>query len=112
MKAFLTRSFLFSASHEKGPKIIGHNYELEVTVDALDEAGEEVLDATVHKLLIDRIHSRDLSLHADFLLKGAPVTDTALLEAFWRLLQPELAPAILQRLSLKRGGGHRSSLEL
>ena len=111
MKILLTKSFSFSSSYEQGSKVLGHNYELEVTVDALDESSEKILEAKVQRLVIDRIHSRDLSLQTDFLPKDVPVTDGLLLETFWRALSPAVGPAVLRRLSLKRGKGHRTCLE-
>ena len=101
MKALLTKFFRFSASHAAGEKIYGHNYVLGVTVDALTPAAERSFETAVESALIQRLESRDLGLHVDF-LKGIEITDAGLLHAFWKVLEEKIKPARLRSLSLER----------
>ena len=101
MKTTLTRHYPFSASFERGGRVIGHNYRLSVTVDCVDEAREALLDKRIHDTLISKVSSRDLTLHVDF-LKDIPITDQSLLRTFWDLLEKELSDHKLHRLVLRR----------
>ena len=55
----------------------------------------------IESSLIQKLHSRDLGEHVDF-LKGVPLNDPALLKAFWAVLEPAVLPAVLRSLSLER----------
>jgi hypothetical protein len=103
VRTVFTRYFPFSASRRSGPKILGHNYVLGVTVRPLSEAAEAALDAAVEESLMKHLRSRDLTDGVAF-LAGQPSDDASLLEAFWRRLEPALAPVELLGLTLQREG--------
>ena len=103
MEVLLTKFFRFSASHAAGQKVYGHNYVLGVTVEPLSLEGEKGLEETVGTTLIDRLQSRDLGLHVDF-LKGLEINDANLLRSFWKVLEGAVKPAKLRSLSLERSG--------
>ena len=109
MEALLTKFFRFSASHSVGDKIYGHNYSLGVTVQALSLEEEKRFELLVEDTLIRRLESRDLGLHVDF-LKSTPIEDSALLDAFWKLLEEKIKPARLRSLSLDRDSRTKTSL--
>ena len=107
----LTKSFAFSASHASGARAIGRNYTFWITVEALDEARELELEATVRRELIEKLHTRDLSEQVDF-LKHVEKTDAALLDAFWARLSKPLAPYRPRRLALQRDARTVTTLHL
>ena len=79
----------------------GHNYILSVTTEPLDHASEAVVDKKVREALVQKIDSRDLGLHVDF-LKNIEITDTNLLKVFWEIIRLEINPVELTSLSLER----------
>ena len=97
----LAKRFPFSASFSRNNKIIGHNYCLVLTTPALDDAAENRLVEAVNNGLIRAVHSRDLSLHVDF-LKNVEITDKTLLEHFWPVVEKAIAPVKLLSLALER----------
>ena len=111
MKAVLTKVFHFSASYEKDHKIFASNYRLGVTTAALDESEEAVFEKKIQESLIQEIHSRDLSLHVDF-LKGKRVTEHQLLQSFADRIKKEIAPWPLFSLSLERDERTKITLSL
>ena len=72
-----------------------------VTTDSLDDYSEIQFDKKINEALISKLHSRDLSLHVDF-LKGAHITDDNLLKIFWGMIKKEIHPMPLHSLSLER----------
>jgi len=111
MKAVLTKVFLFSASYEKDHKIFASNYRLDVTTVTLDELGEADFEKKIQESLIQKIHSRDLGLHVDF-LKGVTITETALLQIFSERIKKTIAPLPLFGLSLERDNLSKITLSL
>jgi len=101
MKILLTKIFYFSASHSQAGKIFGHNYALGVTTRVVDQDSERLLEEKVNGSLIRRIHSRDLGLHVDF-LKEVAINDQNLLEVFWKILERDMRPLILLKLTLAK----------
>ena len=97
----VTKIFEFSASHAHADRVVGHNYTLRATFYAPDERTEAGLGEKIEVSLIQKLHSRDLGEHVDF-LKGVPLNDPALLKAFWAVLEPAVLPAVLRSLSLER----------
>ena len=117
----LTRSFHFSAGHrlasvalsdDENARIYGqcfrphgHNYTVEVTLNgALDPAtgmasdlGE--LDATVARVLLDRVDHYDLS-SAVPALDGVITTGENLARTFWSWLAAALPPGRLARVAV------------
>jgi 6-pyruvoyltetrahydropterin/6-carboxytetrahydropterin synthase len=115
----LTRQYHFSAGHrlesaalsaEDNERIYGrcyrqhgHNYLVEVTVGGrLDPvtgmaADLGVLDATVKRLILDRVDHYDLS-SAVPALEGVATTGENLARAFWQWLEPALAAGTLRRV--------------
>lgn len=107
----LVKTFRFSASHEKDGRVWGHNYVLSVAVSKADARSEEKLVRVVRERVVDRVHSRDLSLHVDF-LKGLEITDELLLTRFWALLGDRLAPLGVLWMSLDRDDRTRVVLRI
>ena len=101
MTATVTKTFEFSASHAHGDKVIGHNYTLRAVFQVSDEHAETGLSDKIEKCLIQKVHSRDLGQHVDF-LKGAALNELALLKAFWAVIEPSVHPTVLHSLSLER----------
>ena len=101
MKISLTKTFYFSASHSHEGKIFGHNYTLGVTTQAADQDSERILEEKVNGSILQRVQSRDLGLHVDF-LKGISINDQNLLEVFWKILDREMKPLVLLKLTLAR----------
>ena len=117
----LTRSFHFSAGHRLASAALsddenariygqcfrppGHNYTVEVTlIGALDpvtgmagDLGE--LDATVARVLLDRVDHYDLS-SAVPALDGVITTGENLARAFWDWLAAALPPGRLARVAV------------
>lgn len=111
MKAVLTKVFHFSASYEKNHKIFASNYRLGVTTSALDESDEADFEKKIQESLIQKIHSRDLGLHVDF-LKSVAITETALLQIFSERIKNTIAPLPLFALSLERDDCSKITLSL
>ncbi len=101
MKITLTKKFYFSASHDSPSGVTGHNYVLNVTTQALKKTEEVALEKNIHEALIQKIDSRDLGLHVDF-LKNIEITDKNLLQVFWEIIQLQIYPVELVALSLER----------
>ena len=101
MKATFTRYFEFSASYAKDGKVWGRNFRLGLTAHPMDEKTEAAFVHAVEESLIQKIESKDLSLHVDF-LKGTEITDLNLLRAFRTVLRAPIAPITLKSLSLER----------
>ncbi len=97
----LAKFFHFSASFSKKGKVYGHNYVLGVTVNGVDNGTETMLINKIESGLIDKINSRDLELHVDF-LKGVELTDENILRVFWKIIAALIAPVSLKKLSLER----------
>ncbi len=101
MNATVTKFFRFSASHVAGTKVLGKNYRLEISLDALLPGEELAFEKKVHEKLIKKIESRDLGLHVDF-LKDIEITDRNLLEAFWRVLRESVPGFEIRSMTLQR----------
>jgi hypothetical protein len=97
----LIKYFNFSASYETKGRVIGHNYQLAVTLEYLPEEDEAVVTQKIQRDLIDTIHSRDFGQHVDF-LKNKEITDALLLMEFSQIIRKAIAPAKLLELTLKR----------
>ena len=117
----LTRSFHFSAGHrlasaalsdEENARLYGqcfrphgHNYTVEVTLTgsldpATGMAGDlGALDATVARVLLDRVDHYDLS-SAVPALDGVITTGENLARTFWSWLSPALPPGRLVRVAV------------
>jgi 6-pyruvoyltetrahydropterin/6-carboxytetrahydropterin synthase len=115
----LTRQYHFSAGHRLGSAALsvddneriygqcyrqhGHNYLVEVTVGGRPDpvtgmaADLGALDATVKRLILDRVDHYDLS-SAVPALKGVTTTGENLARAFWQWLEPALAAGSLRRV--------------
>ncbi len=111
MRSVFTKVFDFSASYESGGKILASNYRLAVTTRFLDEGGEARFEKKILESLIQKIHSRDLSLHVDF-LKGEALTESRLIEIFWKRIEQAIAPEPLLELSLQRDNQNKFTLSL
>ncbi len=96
-----TKLFHFSASFSKGAEVRGHNFTLAVTAEYADGMDEAAVEEKIEKALIRKVHSRDLSLHVDF-LRGVDITDHNLLKAFLGIISREIAPIRLHSLALER----------
>jgi len=117
----LTRQYHFSAGHrleseafsrEENERVYGqcyrqhgHNYLVEVTVGGqLDPvtgmaADLGALDATVKRLVLDKVDHYDLSSAVEA-LRGVPTTGENLARAFWEWLEPALSPGSLRRVAV------------
>ncbi len=107
MHARLKKAFRFSCSYSRGPKTIGCNYVLWLTLDALSVEDELRFVGQVEDVLIRKIHNRDLSLDVDF-LSNTPITDTRLVEAFFRILNSEISDRPIISLELERDNSTRT----
>jgi 6-pyruvoyl-tetrahydropterin synthase len=101
MKFEFAKSFYFSASFSREGKVFGHNYALTVSMDCPDEKRRFLIENKIQESLIQKIHSRDLGLHVDF-LKGVELTEENLLKIFWSLIEKNIHPVILRSLSLEK----------
>ena len=119
----VTRRLHFSAAHRvhnpamsdeenrrtfgkcNNPNWHGHNYILDVSVrGAVDDRTGYVMDLgrvrdVVQKQVIEKVDHRNLNLEVDFLNDVIPTTENIVV-AFWRVLEPAIAPAKLTRLVL------------
>ena len=83
----------------------GHNYVLDVSVRGEVSARTgyvmdlSVLKRIVEQTVIDRVDHRNFNLDVDF-MQGTIPTSENIVVAFWRLLEPLVAPATLVRLVL------------
>lgn len=109
MKTTFTKKFNFSASFKRGEKILGHNYVLGVVTDPLSESEETALERSVRSLLIQKIDSRDLGMHVDF-LKDTEISEVNLLKAFWGILEQGIQPIALQSLFLEKDARSQVSI--
>ena len=105
----LSKRFLFSSSFSRDDKVYGYNYTLHLVTDAMSPEDESALESRVQEGLIRHVHSRDLTIHVDF-LKDVTITDENLLKVFWGILQKEIMPHYLRSLTLERDS--RTSLTL
>ena len=96
-----TKFFYFSASFSRGLHVYGHNYTLAVICEFTDKLDETVLENKIQAALIQKIHSRDLSLDVDF-LKNMEITDYNLLKVFSEIISKQIHPVRLHALSLER----------
>ena len=99
--ALFTKRFKFSASYEQGDKIFGHNYILSITVDDISQTQEQKLCDVVEKRILSKVHSRDMSLHVDF-LRGVDITERNLLKEFYSQISPEINFCVIKEMSLDR----------
>ena len=111
MQRTLTRSYGLSASYAKGGRVIGRNFILAVTIDAVGEDDELRLDELVIKNAIAPSHTRDWDQTPDF-LRQCGREDHQLLDAFWRELSGPLATFRVRRLALRRDEHTCTTLEL
>jgi 6-pyruvoyltetrahydropterin/6-carboxytetrahydropterin synthase len=87
------------------PNWHGHNYVLDVSVTGpIDERTGYVLDLgalkrIVTEQVIDRVDHKNFNLDVDF-MGGTIPTSENIVVAFWRLIEPRVAPARLSRLVL------------
>jgi 6-pyruvoyltetrahydropterin/6-carboxytetrahydropterin synthase len=87
------------------PNWHGHNYTLDVSVEGpiSDDTGYVLdlgkLKALVEKEVIDVVDHRNFNLDVEF-MKGVIPTAENIVVAFWRILEPAVAPAQLKRLVL------------
>lgn len=119
----VTRRLHFSAAHRvhnpamsddenrrifgkcNNPNWHGHNYILDVSVTGtLDERTGYVIDLSrvkqiVEERVIQHVDHRNLNLEVEFMRGIIPTTENVVV-AFWRELEPALAPAKLTRLVL------------
>jgi 6-pyruvoyltetrahydropterin/6-carboxytetrahydropterin synthase len=119
----VTRRLHFSAAHRvhnpamsdeenrrvfgkcNNPNWHGHNYILDVSVrGTVDERTGYVIDLSrvkqiVEERVIQHVDHRNLNLEVDFLRGVIPTTENVVV-AFWRELEPALAPAKLTKLVL------------
>jgi 6-pyruvoyltetrahydropterin/6-carboxytetrahydropterin synthase len=122
MGAFaLTRAYHFSAAHRLASaalddadnarlygqcfRVHGHNYRLEVTVEAAGDAvtGMAVdlglVDRVVREAVLDRVDHYDLSATVPA-LAGVVTTGENLARVFWEWLEPALPRGILRRVAV------------
>jgi 6-pyruvoyltetrahydropterin/6-carboxytetrahydropterin synthase len=87
------------------PNWHGHNYTLDVSVEGpiSDDTGYVLdlgkLKALVEKEVINVVDHRNFNLDVEF-MKGVIPTAENIVVAFWRILEPAVAPAELKRLVL------------
>jgi 6-pyruvoyltetrahydropterin/6-carboxytetrahydropterin synthase len=116
----LTRVYHFSAAHELGnPALLpeanaalygachrphGHNYYLEISVAGVPDplTGMAVdlaaLDAHVERSLLEQVDHHKLEDAPA--LAGVITTGEGLARAFWRVLEPAIAPGALRRVTV------------
>jgi 6-pyruvoyltetrahydropterin/6-carboxytetrahydropterin synthase len=123
MKAYLTRRYMFSASHRlhseamsaeenaatygkcNNPYGHGHNYALEVTVSGpVDESTGMVcslmdLDSFVQREIIERFDLQNLNVLPQF-AQGVPTTEN-LCTAIYDILRRGFTPAHLEKVRLE-----------
>jgi 6-pyruvoyltetrahydropterin/6-carboxytetrahydropterin synthase len=116
----LTRIYHFSAAHQLtnpalsaaanaalyGPchRLHGHNYYLEVTVQGRPDlrTGMAVdlgaVDTSVQRAVLEEVDHR--RLEESPALAGVITTGESLARAFWQILAPVIAPAVLTRVTV------------
>lgn len=120
MTMTLTRAYHFSAGHRlQAPALApadnarlygpcardhGHNYHVEVTIAGEPDPVTGMLidlarlDRAVQATVLDRVDHRTLEDVEE--LRGVITTGEGLARAFWRLLEPALAPATLRQVAV------------
>ena len=87
------------------PNWHGHNYTLDVSVEGpVDENTGYVLDLALLKKIVERevvnvVDHRNFNLDVEF-MRGVIPTSENIIVAFWKILEPAVAPAKLKRLVL------------
>jgi 6-pyruvoyltetrahydropterin/6-carboxytetrahydropterin synthase len=87
------------------PNWHGHNYTLDVSVDGpIDEGTGYVMDLSRLKELVNRevlaaVDHKNFNLDVSFMGGQIPTSENIVV-AFWKILQPAIAPARLVRLVL------------
>lgn len=87
------------------PNWHGHNYVLEISVTGpVDARTGYVMDlsalkAIVQREVIEHVDHRNFNLDVAFMRDAIPTSENIVL-AFWRIIQPRVAPARLARLRL------------
>jgi len=123
VKAYLTRRYMFSASHRlhsdemspeenvatygkcNNPYGHGHNYALEVTVSGqVDQSTGMVcnladLDGFVHQHVVERFHLRNLNTLSEF-QQAVPTTE-ALCQVLYDILQRGFRAAHLEKIRIE-----------
>ena len=87
------------------PNWHGHNYTLDVSVEGeIDTATGYVYDLSrlkklVEREIVDLVDHRNLNLDVEFFRDTIPTAENMVV-AFWKILEPSVAPATLKRLVL------------
>jgi 6-pyruvoyltetrahydropterin/6-carboxytetrahydropterin synthase len=87
------------------PNWHGHNYTLDVSVEGpIDERTGYVIDLgalrdIVEREVIDVVDHRNFNLDVPF-MKGVIPTSENIIVAFWKIIEPAVRPAVLERLVL------------
>jgi 6-pyruvoyltetrahydropterin/6-carboxytetrahydropterin synthase len=87
------------------PNWHGHNYTLDVSVEGpIDERTGYVMDLSKLKALVNRevlgaVDHKNFNLDVPFMSGQIPTSENIIV-AFWKILQPAIAPARLVRLVL------------
>ena len=108
-RIYWKKSFPFSSSFERDGQIHGYNFTLVLTAAIRDDFDEKHITQTVQRELIQKIHSKDLSVHVDF-LKGNKISDVFLLKKFSSILLNKLKPLKMVSLALRRDDRTRTEL--
>lgn len=87
------------------PNWHGHNYTLDVSIEgSMDDATGYVIDLGKLRDIVERevvglVDHRNFNLDVDF-MRGIIPTSENIVVAFWKILEPAVAPAKLKRLQL------------
>ena len=87
------------------PNWHGHNYTLDVSVEGpIDERTGYVIDLgalrdIVEREVIDVVDHRNFNLDVPF-MNGVIPTSENIIVAFWKIIEPAVRPAVLERLVL------------
>ncbi|MEP6507042.1 MAG: 6-carboxytetrahydropterin synthase, partial [Gemmatimonadales bacterium] len=87
------------------PNWHGHNYILDVSVEGpIDESTGYVVDLArvrdiVEASVIDKVDHRNFNLDVPFMKDVIPTSENIIV-AFWKILEPAVAPGSLKRLVL------------
>ena len=122
-KVTVTRRMRFNAAHRvhnpalsneenialfgkcNNPNWHGHNYTLDVSVEGpVNESTGYVLDLALLKKIVERevvnvVDHRNFNLDVEFMTGVIPTSENIIV-AFWKILEPAVAPAKLKRLVL------------
>ena len=109
--ALWTKLFYFSASFSRGSEVHAHNFTLAITLEFKDSFNEALIEKKIQEDLIQKLHSRDLTLDVDF-LKKTEITDHNLLKAFSKIISAGIKPAKLHTVWLERDSRTRLTLPL